>query len=485
MNILKSQKKVKNVNSKKDKSGFTMNELMIAATVIGLVAAITVPTLNADFREKRWSMGSEKLQRSIKNAIKTMRVEDKLTGFEDTQEFIGVFKDYLGINKICPPDKLDRCFAEGFLIYDELKKLSNFQKADSFNKDWDSNIYGAILNDGTHVLLAYNKNCSKYETGDCLAVFYDTDGKNKTNKYTGTNGQSDMGTFNIYFPNSSGCGSSPAMTDIYHEKFFSLHMDGPAGSSQGCIDLHKETLTTYCENSIVDGYNGVAMIVDANYNYLTKIPIGTFVCHYPCIARGTLISLSDGSHKAIEDISYDDDLLVWDFDNGRMSSAKPAWIKQAEVADSYNLLTFSDGTQLKTINQHRIFNKDLGKFTYPMTDETPLGTTTLLADGREVQLVDKKVVYEPVEFYNLITANHFNCFASNVLTSNRFNNLYPIVDYKFVKDNRELTPYSEYENFVSRDWYEKLRLAEQTCDEDMKLYLSNLVRYSKKDLALV
>lgn len=70
-----------------------------------------------------------------------------------------------------------------------------------------------------------------------------------------------------------------------------------------------------------------------------------------------------------------------------------------------------------------------------MTDETPLGTTTLLADGKEVQLVDKKVVYEPVEFYNLITANHFNCFASNVLTSNRFNNLYHIQDYKFVNNN--------------------------------------------------
>ena len=201
MNILKSQKKVKNINSKKNKSGFTMNELMIAATVIGLIAAITVPTLRANFSKKKWSLSSDKLQHSISNAIKTMRIEDKLTGFEDTQEFIGVFKNYLGINKICPPDELEKCFAKEFLIYDDIKKLSNFQKADSFHKDWNSNIYGAILNDGTYLLLAYNKNCSKYASGDCIAVFYDTDGKNKTNKYNGTNGQSDMGTFNIYFPN--------------------------------------------------------------------------------------------------------------------------------------------------------------------------------------------------------------------------------------------------------------------------------------------
>ena len=80
-----------------------------------------------------------------------------------------------------------------------------------------------------------------------------------------------------------------------------------------------------------------------------------------------------------------------------------------QVATSYNLLKFSDGSELKTINQHRIFNKEAGKFTYPMTDETPIGTTTFNADGKEVQLVSKEVItVKEVEYMNVITNYHMN-----------------------------------------------------------------------------
>jgi hypothetical protein len=95
-----------------------------------------------------------------------------------------------------------------------------------------------------------------------------------------------------------------------------------------------------------------------------------------------------------------------------------------------------------------------------MTDETPIGTHTLNAKGEWVTLVEKKVVEEEVTYYNIITDYHMNCFAGNVLTSCRFNNLYPIQDLKFVKDERELVPYLEYAE-LPRKWYDGLRLAEQ------------------------
>ena len=136
------------------------------------------------------------------------------------------------------------------------------------------------------------------------------------------------------------------------------------------------------------------------------------------------------------------------------------WLKVAEIAPQYNYLKFSDGSVLKTIDQHRIFNREAGKFTYPMTDETPIGTTTLNAKGEWVTLVEKRVVKESVTHYNIITDYHINCFAGNVLTSCRFNNMYPIQDLQFVKDNRTLVDYSEY-CAVPRKWYEGLRLAEQ------------------------
>jgi len=47
-----------------------------------------------------------------------------------------------------------------------------------------------------------------------------------------------------------------------------------------------------------------------------------------CILKGSLVNLWNGETKPIEEINYDDEILCWDFDNGRFSKAKPFWIKK-------------------------------------------------------------------------------------------------------------------------------------------------------------
>lgn len=180
----------------------------------------------------------------------------------------------------------------------------------------------------------------------------------------------------------------------------------------------------------------------------------------PCLVAGTLVTLANGTKKKIEDLTYEDNLLVWDFDNACMASAKPLWLKKEQKAERYNLLKFSDGNILKTINQHRILNIEKGKFTYPMTDETPIGTTTLNDKGEKVKLVSKEIIEEKVTYYNLITKYHMNAFTGGILTSCRFSNLYPIKDMKYVKDDRKLVGPEEYLN-IPKEYYEGLRLAEQ------------------------
>lgn len=164
--------------------------------------------------------------------------------------------------------------------------------------------------------------------------------------------------------------------------------------------------------------------------------------------------------KKIKDVTYEDDLVVWDFDKGEFTTAKPLWIMKTKVAERYNLLKFSDGSILKTIEQHRIFNKEKGEFTYPMTEDTPIGTTTYTAEGKEVTLVSKEVIPEEVEYTNIITEYHMNLFANNILTSCGLNNLYPIEDMKFVKDNREIKGIEEYEG-IPEECYYGLRLGER------------------------
>lgn len=171
--------------------------------------------------------------------------------------------------------------------------------------------------------------------------------------------------------------------------------------------------------------------------------------------------LADRTEKAVEDIEYSDELLVWDFDNGCFSSAKPLWIKKVQVSKEYNLVKFDNGVELKTVADHRIFNVDSQKFTYTMNEEdTPIGTTTFMSDGTTAKLIGRKVVKEEVNYYNIVTDYHMNLFANGILTSLRLNNLYKIENMKFVKDDRKLVSKDEFKGIPDKYFY-GLRLSEQ------------------------
>lgn len=215
----------------------------------------------------------------------------------------------------------------------------------------------------------------------------------------------------------------------------------------------------YATNSVGTGYG----------NELTGVPQYT-----PCLMKGTKVTLFNLVQKNIEDIEYNNHLLVWDFDEGRYTNANPVWISTPSVVDSYCLAKFSDGSELKSVLPHlghRIFNIDLGKFTYPM--ETEIGTRTFNVEGAEVTLVSKEIVNEQGEFYNIVTNKHINLFANGILTSARLNNIYPIENMKFVKDNRELKDVTEFSEYPAA-LVEGFRLIEQPFSiEEIKSYVND------------
>lgn len=192
-----------------------------------------------------------------------------------------------------------------------------------------------------------------------------------------------------------------------------------------------------------------------------------------CLASGTKINLRNKKFKNIEEISYEDEILVWNFDEAKFDYAKPLWIKKKETTNKYILLKFDDGSILKTIDQHRIFNKQKKMFTYPMTNYTPIGTISFNNKGEEIKLISKEYVEEEVEFCNVITKHHINLFSNNVLTSCRFNNLYPIENMKFKKEERKK---QERKNFnISDEYFYGLRIEEQQYSpEDVEKYVKNL-----------
>lgn len=159
---------------------------------------------------------------------------------------------------------------------------------------------------------------------------------------------------------------------------------------------------------------------------------------FNCFIGGTQITLADGSTKAIEDITYDDELLVWNFYDGKFDTAKPTWIKVEEIAPRYNLVKFSDGREFGTVGAggekgyHRVFNKEAGAFTHIGTNATPIGTTTFADDGTNPTIISEEIIEKPVKYYNIITDKHYNIFANGILTSCRLSNKYHIKDMKYI-----------------------------------------------------
>lgn len=178
----------------------------------------------------------------------------------------------------------------------------------------------------------------------------------------------------------------------------------------------------------------------------------------PCFVENTLISTKSGD-KFVQDITYDDDILVWNFDEGKLDYAKPIFIKQEQMSDSYWHVTDEDG---KTVNlvgsngkSHRLYNKRTHLFEYP----------------QDIPECKCEEIHESVKYYNIVTAYHFNCFANGILTSKRYSNmLYPITDemkYDKTVKHTNICKREQFD-FLTDEEFEKLRLSEMEYSDEMR-----------------
>ena len=214
------------------------------------------------------------------------------------------------------------------------------------------------------------------------------------------------------------------------------------------------------------------------------IPKAIYSVVYSCFSRDSLITLSNNTTKLAKDIDYNDSLLVWDFDNGCFAKAKPLWVSKVQKATQYYKLTFDDGIVLDLVGSngksHRVFNIENSEFTYG--NYFHVGQHSFKQDQSQPQLVSIELVNETIEYINIITNYHMNLFANGILTSCGYNNIYPIKDMKFVKDDRQLIPFNQYKN-IPIEYYNGLRLSEQDLSrrsiEKADQYVNKLIVLAK------
>ena len=272
--------------------------------------------------------------------------------------------------------------------------------------------------------------------------------------YTLSNAQYDASgsfTYNIHFD-----GAVDAGVIITGVTIPNVNQTISGATSRGDNTVGFQALGEFWQQMV----NVVAFAVDSRgYTFYTP-PVLWDVPFGPCLVEGTQITMADGSHKAIEHVQHGDLIRVWNFDIGEFAEAQPIWIKCEEETTVHYRFTFSDGTVLRTVGHH-VFNKEAGAFTKFIENTTPVGTTTFNEHGKEVTLVSKEKIAEPTRYYNVWTQYHLNLFANGILTSNRFNNIYPIIDMKFVKDARTLRSVTEFTG-IDEKYISGLRLQEQT-----------------------
>ena len=179
----------------------------------------------------------------------------------------------------------------------------------------------------------------------------------------------------------------------------------------------------------------------------------SIVCTYVmCFVRGTQITLANGTTKNVEDITYDDELLVWNFYEGKYDIAKPSWIMIPRKASEYKLVTFSDNSILKLagpdVKSHRLYNVTKQQFLYA---NECVGDEVFTQRGI-LKVIGYEIVQEEVEYYNLTTEKYYDCFANGVLAGSRLNNMYHInTDMKYDSDVRLISKEEEKERWEVRE----------------------------------
>ena len=156
----------------KTKSAFTLAEVLITLGVIGIVAAMTMPTLLKNIAERSNSEAQANLAQKITKSMNLMRADGGLERtYASTDEFVDEFSKYIKISTRCDADHIADCWPTKTVTttdgetYDvsKAKTGKNLQYPDNKTDN-----VGIILADGATLILTYNTNADIIGDGDTV-----------------------------------------------------------------------------------------------------------------------------------------------------------------------------------------------------------------------------------------------------------------------------------------------------------------------------
>ena len=190
-----------------------------------------------------------------------------------------------------------------------------------------------------------------------------------------------------------------------------------------------------------------------------------------CLIKGTQIVLANGKYKNIEDITYNDLLLVWNYETGNYTYEYPIWLEKEKFTTKYQKTTFSDGSVLKTYGEHGVFSSDYNMF-ISVNDRSKfnIGSNIVKLDGNNINIVtvtNIEIINEETYYYHVVSTRYYNVIANDFITTDGsviLSNLYEFGNKINWLDrdinNLDLYTYDDFKDIMPLYMYKGLRVEE-------------------------
>lgn len=146
----------------------------------------------------------------------------------------------------------------------------------------------------------------------------------------------------------------------------------------------------------------------------------TVVVNSECLAEGTMITMANGSKKAVENLTRGEKVLTFDHETGLLSSSEIVdYYMYTENSSGVMTLHFSDGIDVTVVVGHSFYDKDEKKYVQITiaNAQNYINHEFFCAQDMSWKTLEGYTLEtEKKDAYVVVTKNHLNCIANGMLS---------------------------------------------------------------------
>lgn len=205
---------------KKILKGFTLAEVLITLGIIGVVAAVTLPSLQVNVNQQALSSQISKTYSQLSEGLKMYMTNEGLDEFDPANFNVNNFaRTYLQVQYVCNGENDDNCFAPNYTTVRGNRSVSRANVLASLS----NNDRGFILRDGTTLYM------------DNTSITFDVNGRKGPNKIGYDVHSVLINNDGSIGPSIASAFANPAQRDAEIQRNFTRCLNGTETYGAGCF----------------------------------------------------------------------------------------------------------------------------------------------------------------------------------------------------------------------------------------------------------